>query len=292
MASPPIVQILDQHQFDKYATAWSRYVSQHKDLSALFQQPGGGQMQAVRFSFKALEYLLSTVGLQRIKVRFILKEDECEGKLFSLVLYATDAMDGRISAYYMAQHMPAPTAPKLGAAPAQQQEPKEGEEVEAYEQVDYLDTDEQGNNLGNQIPNQLVHTWLDNWKSSSVQTADMFSSSYGPLTGYTFGIDDFLNSFFYTTTDTTKELLLLFGLHQHYPAYPDCYTLKQTFGLVLRIRQTAADTQKTNESATELALAVEGESRPKILFAQQQVGAAAVTTGQPFYDLSEPSPPN
>jgi hypothetical protein len=286
MASPPIVQILDQHQFDKYAAAWSQHVSQHRDLSALFQQPGGGQMQALRFSFQTLEYLLSTVGAQRIKARFILKEDECEGNIFSLVLYATDALDGRVSAYYMAQHMPAPTAPTSKATASEPESDELVENVEVFGQAD---------DLGNQIPNQLVHTWLNNWKEASLATADMFGSSYGPLTGYTFDIADFLNSFFYTTSDTTKELLILFGLHQHYPAFPDCYTLKQTFGLVLRIRQIAADAKNKVAFSDARAAVVKSFGEAKdfaemLQIAQKHVAEAA--TGQPFYDFSEPSPPN
>lgn len=284
MAPPPPVHILDQQQFDKYAAAWSRHVSHHQDLSAVFQQPGGGQMQAVRFSFETLEYLLSTVGAQRIKARFVLQEDEhSREKRFSLVLYATDAMDGRVSAYYLAQPMPpAPTQPALEIGDAPEK---------AYEPEDLTTS------LGDQIPNELVHTWLNNWKGASLITSDMFSSSYGPLTGYTFSMGDFLNSFFYASPEKTKELLVLFGLHQHYPAFPDCYTLKQTFGMVLRIRQTdkasaAAKADFPTVQAAFLKAISEATTPAALVQAAQKHMADIAPTGQPFYDFSEPSPPN
>lgn len=289
MAPPPPVHILDQQQFDKYAAAWSRHVSHHQDLSSVFQQPGGGQMQAVRFSFDALQYLLSTVGAQRIKARFVLQENEhSDEKLFSLVLYATDAMDGRVSAYYLAQHMsvaPAPPHAPIGTE---------------FSVEEGGSPDDQTNLLGDQIPNELVHTWLNNWQSAPLKTASMFGSNYGPLTGYTFGIGDFLNSFFYANPYATKELLILFGLHQHYPAFPDCYALKQTFGLVLRIRQTgssdAAKIKGDFSAAKEACLkAITEATTPAALALAAQQHAAATdadAVGQPFYDFSEPSPPN
>lgn len=265
-------------------------MSRHQDLTSVFQQPDGKQMQAVWFSFDTLQYLLSTVGAQRIKARFILQENEHSGeKLFSLVLYATDAMDGRVSAYYLAQHMPiTPVSPH------------------AHNSTEFL-VDEKGNSsddlsglLGDQIPNELVHTWLNNWGKAPLVTSGMFSSDYGPLTGYTFDIGDFLSSFFYASPNATKQLLLLFGLHQHYPAFPDCYTLKQTFGLVLRINQTSpsrADKLKLDLQALKdafLKIITDAASHDELTLAvQQQLNDAPnPAPGQPFYDLSEPSPPN
>ena len=246
-------------------------------------------MQAVWFSFDTLQYLLSTVGAQRIKARFILQENEHSGeKLFSLVLYATDAMDGRVSAYYLAQHMPiTPASPP------------------AHNSTEFLfekdnSSDDLSGLLGDQIPNELVHTWLNNWGKAPLVTSGMFSSDYGPLTGYTFDIGDFLSSFFYASPNATKQLLLLFGLHQHYPAFPDCYTLKQTFGLVLRINQTSpsrADKLKLDLQALKdafLKIITDAASHDELTLAvQQQLNDAPnPAPGQPFYDLSEPSPPN
>ncbi len=276
-------KLLDQHQFDKYAAAWSRHVSRHQDLTSVFQQPDGSPLRALSFSFEALQHLLSTVGARRVKAQFLLKRDGQSGeKLFTLALYATDASDGRISAYYLAQYLPLP-------APA----PVVDETVETAVRV----ADDQADDLGTQIPNELVHTWLDNWKKAAPITAAMFGSNYGPLTGYTFDIDDFLNSFFYANKFKSKELLVLFGLHQHYPAFPDCYSLQQTFGLVLRIHQLA-----TGAPATSIDLAAKKEAlttavakattHAELMQAVQQWGTADDdTVGQPFYDYSKPSPP-
>ena len=68
--------IIDQHQFDNYAAAWSRHVSRHQDFTSVFQQADGSQLRAVRFSFETLEHLLSTVGARRIKAQFLLKADK------------------------------------------------------------------------------------------------------------------------------------------------------------------------------------------------------------------------
>ncbi|GAB3635452.1 hypothetical protein GCM10027422_10420 [Hymenobacter arcticus] len=283
MAPQPPVHILDQHQFDKYAAAWSRHVSHHQDLTAVFQQPDGSPMQAVRLSFPIVEYLLSTVGAQQIKAQFLLKEEEKSGeKLFVLALYATDALGGRVSAYYLAEYMPPVTTPTSNAV-----------QLGATE---HLGADDQVSSLGDQIPNELVHTWLNNWKQASLKTAHMFGSNYGPLTGYTFDMGDFLDSFFYANKFKEKELLILFGLHQHYPAFPNCYTLKQTFGLVLRIRQITDAAPKT-----EADFAADREAFVKTISATNSyaeltkaalIQATGEDAGQPFYDFSRPSPPN
>jgi hypothetical protein len=271
------IKLLNQHQFDKYAAAWSRYVSHHHDLTAIFQQPDGSPLQALSFSFDALQYLLSTVGARRIKAQFLLKEDEVSAEnLFTLALYATDALDGRISAYYLAQYLPAPA-----------------KDADAASKTDLADTD----SLGGQIPNELVHTWLNNWKEAPLATAAMFGSTYGPLTGYSFAIDDFLDSFFYANKFKEKELVVLFGLHQHFPAFPDCYTMKQTFGLVLRIHQLNAGmpTSGTDFDAEKetISQAIEKATTHAELVQviQQWEATYGEIDGQPFYDFSSPSPP-
>jgi len=272
-------KLLDQHQFDKYAAAWRRHVSRHQDLTAVFQQPDGSPLRALSFSFEALQFLLSTVGAQRIKVQFLLKKDDQSGeKLFTVALYATDALGGRISAYYQAQYLPAPPAPAAHA--------------DNLGKTMLADDD-----LGTQIPNALVQTWVTNWKNASSVAAAMFGSNYGPLTGYTFDIGDFLNSFFYANKFKNKELLLLFGLHQHYPAFPDCYALQQTFGLVLRMHQLANDSPvaesdfSVNKKLLSDTIAA-ASTRAELTQALQQWQATYDdTVGQPFYDYSKPSPP-
>lgn len=190
-------------------------------------------------------------------------------------LYATDATDGRISAYYLAHYLEL-------LPPAK----------------DPVKVDLQDNSaVSAQIPNALVHTWLNNWKAASPVTATMFGSSYGPLTGYTFDMGDFLNSFFYANKFKNKELLVLFGLHQHYPAFPDCYALKQTFGLVLRINQLANDSSKpVADFPTDYAnffKATENTTSHAELLKAVKLWLAENDDpiGQPFYDYSKPSPP-
>lgn len=135
-------------------------MSRHQDLTSVFQQADGSQPRAVRFSFETLEHLLSTVGARRVKAQFLLKEDkESEEKRFTLTLtltlYATDATGGRISAYYLAHYLePLPSA-------------KDPVKMDLLED----------SAIGAQIPNALVHTWLNNWKNASPVTADMFSSN-------------------------------------------------------------------------------------------------------------------
>lgn len=265
--SPQPPTLLSQHQFSAYSAAWVDAVRHGDSLPAIFQQPGQpAKASFVRFPLQDIVWLVSTVGSQRIKVQFLLKPDAGPDAdplrpRFTMALFSADAQDGRISAYYLGKN----------TAPA---------EIADNEQH-ILETSDQlpgsalmkAASIGGQLPHGLAGVWLKNWVNIDVVTPDLFTTSYGPLQGYVFDLKDFMDPLFYSQSFFSNpeeadnyELRIGFGLHEFYPAFPEGTTSKKTFGLVLRIYQKAS--QKA-----AVALTPDGSS-------------------EPFYDLSNTSPPS
>jgi len=267
MESQPHPSLINQQQFNAYSAAWVDAVRHGDSLPAIFQQPGQPDKSSfVRFPLQDIVWLVSTVGSQRIKVQFLLKPDEGPDAdplrpRFTVALFSTDAQDGRISAYYLGNNRaPEPAANNELAA-------TKGDDQALSLKMTALTS------IGGQLPHGLAGVWLKNWmKPGLVVTPDLFMTSYGPLQGYMFDLDDFMDPLFYSQSffnnpedAANYELRVGFGLHEFYPAFPEGTASKKTFGLLLRIYQK--DTQQL-----AMALIPDGSS-------------------DPFYDLSTTSPP-
>ncbi|RZK32160.1 MAG: hypothetical protein EOO63_02165 [Hymenobacter sp.] len=264
--SPQPPRLLSQQQFNAYSAAWVDAVRHGDSLPAIFQQPGQpAKSSFVRFPLQDIVWLVSTVGSQRIKVQFLLKPDAGPDAdplrpRFTMALFSADAQDGRISAYYLGKNTaPTETTDNEQATQGNNDQPLGSALVKAA-------------NIGGQLPHGLAGVWLKNWVNVAAVTPDLFTTNYGPLQGYVFDLQDFMDPLFYSQSffnDPEEaqnfELRIGFGLHEFYPAFPEGTTSKKTFGLVLRIYQK--DSQKP-------ALAVPSNG-----------------SSEPFYDLSVTSPP-
>lgn len=254
--------ILTQTEFDAAATAWATFIGKASasDVQALFQTGTGPARQYQTFvSFDladTIPLLLSTVGIARVAARFVLAAPSPSGVLpaaprFRVVLYATDQLGGRISAYYQGQAafrtvvLPTlpPTLPHL---------------AEDMLSVQGL------------VPFSLIKNWLTAWGEAAVKqhlSPAMFATgSYGPLQGYVFELGDFMDQLFSAPGRGATMLFLNFGLKSYYPAQPEGLAAPaQTFGLVVRLYTPGKTPDDT--------------------------GAAGGTESGPSYDLAQASPP-
>lgn len=252
--------ILSPKKFARRAARWAIYVSKtnSEDLRRCFFNGEEKRLQFLSFSTRHLASLVSTVGIRHIQVRFLVdppSKDGLVGKArFTMALYATDALGARVSAYYL----PVDEA-SASAAPA----PEKG--LAAESESGALE-------VGGQAPHDLVKGWVTNWASAPEITSDMFFNSYGPLQGYTFSLDDFLQELFTAQPFTDEQMVRIsFGLHEYYPAVAVNSGPVQTFGLVLRVFPAPAPKAATPRS--------------------EAYGAAAAQSAAPFFDLSTPCPP-
>ena len=211
--APPT--LLSQHQFNVYANAWSEAVEYGDSLPDVFQRKGQKKLAYVSFPLQSIVWLLSTVGVRHIRAAFLVKPDDTPGTdplrpHFTLAFFATDAIDGRISAYYVGDNHQAPSADQ--------------------------DADEEATLSSGPVPHGLAAEWLHNWTDpKAVPTSAMFTTNYGPLQGYVFDIEDFLDPLFLSQPFEGKVLRIGFGLHEYYALADSADKRTQTFGLVLRI---------------------------------------------------------
>ncbi|QKG54328.1 hypothetical protein [Hymenobacter sp. BRD67] len=214
--TPPPGTFITQQEFNTYSAAWSEAISSGHNLPEIFQRTGQARLTYVKFSLQTIVWLLSTVGARSVKAQFLLKPDaDLKQSHFTLALYATDALNGRISAYYLADNQTSSDQPPFN----------------------------------DQIPHDLVKAWLQNWTAAKQVTPAMFASSYGPMEGYSFDIADFMDPLFAARTYDNKEMHIGFGLHEHYPASGT--ELKQTFGLVIRIYKTTQTAARVQDDPSD-----------------------------------------
>jgi hypothetical protein len=201
MTTTAIPGLLTQEQFDQYSAKWLEVVENANpaDLqSCLAASTSNKLLWFVSFPIQRIVQLVSVVGGQRIKARFLVipQQDELH---FTIALFVTGAQDARLSAYYVA------------------------------------DTPPQPQGLEAQVPHDLVKTWLNNWHQLATVTPDLFQTADGPLRGYSFELADFLEPLFRVQPFAEQQMHLNFGLHEYYSPTPVNEALTRTFGLALRI---------------------------------------------------------
>ncbi|MCB2408047.1 hypothetical protein [Hymenobacter lucidus] len=256
--------ILITKNFERRAARWASYISKanSKDLQQCFLIPGPAgiekRLNYVSFSTLHLSWLISTVGVRHIQVRFLVappsKKDPGSKARFTMALYATDALGARISAYYLPVDEDYITTTTIL--------PEKNSEGEGDPSDD-----------AGQAPHDLVKSWVHHWTSAPEIKSSMFANSYGPLQGYTFSLDDFLQELFEVQPFSDEQMVRIsFGLHEYYPAVPVKSGRIQTFGLVLRVFPAPKPTTTG------------ANSRSEVYNVPEQSDA-------PFFDLSTPCPP-
>jgi hypothetical protein len=203
----PAVSPLSPEQFDQYSTQWvSTITSAHPDvLDAAFNVKNHRALYA-RFPIGALTSLLSTVGVHQVKTRFLLvPQEDPNASRFAVALFAANALNERVSGYYLAD--------ALAAEPAALPEQSGG------------------------VPTPLAAQWLARWQEAAAVAPAFFATSAGPLEGYNFTLADFLAPLRAWDSFSDLELQLGFGLHEYVGPATDA-GVTQTFGLLLRVYHT------------------------------------------------------
>lgn len=247
--------------YNKAAAAWTDAVSQGLTLLPYFSNGSLiepiipiHKLQYVVFSVEDVLALVSTVGARYIRAQFVLLPSEPGAVRFTVVLYALDSQRGRISAYYAGSIAKGSMDPILVKDPA---------------------SDPGGNGA---LPVDLVRRWITGWQDVTDIAVDMFSTNYGPLQGYIFNLDDFIDPLFPSGSTTDHELRVYFGLHSYQVTSVNDTQLATTMGLILSIQQKEA-----------LRLPVTPRRYKAILVDSN--GNALNDGDNGFYDLSHPNPP-
>jgi len=214
---------ISQANFDTYSNDWITVVGKDDstELSECFRLDGATEnIKCVYFSALQVAQLVSTVGAQNIKARFLIERQDIDGYSyphFAIALFATDDLNGRLSAYYVSQPYWLLDGDESENTPL----------LDVYKPV--------------LLPDALATYWQNNWSPTGLDplaTQEMFDSTYGYLRGYTFELDDFLKPLMQIPPkmliQQAAPIRINFGLHQYYPATPNADgTPNNTFGLLV-----------------------------------------------------------
>jgi len=251
---------LQPTEFNKDSAAWTDAVSQGNSLLSNFTNGSLPpvsppvelrKLQYVVFSVTDMVALISTPGTRYIRAQFVLLPAQFGTVRFTVALFALDSQRGRISAYYAGgvtegSMNPTPPAANSGGTGA--------------------------------LPVDLVQTWIKGWQDATDVTYDMFSTNYGPLQGYIFELNDFIDPLFPVGVTTNHELRVYFGLHSYQITSANETQSASTMGLILSV-------QKTED--TKLPFTYH-RNTVRLL---DNNGTSPTDGSDGFYDLSHPNPP-
>lgn len=235
---------ITEWEFNQYTSAWMTALedptdTEHERLQSYFTS---NKNRIDRFYFKVQDiiHVLSTLRLHTIMVRFGItaQPGATEPPLFTPILVGYDPSGLRVTPYYCGK----PQIQDGCSIPGQMQTPS-------------LFTDYSSD----QVPDILADAWIQNWGSVEIDPS-LFQTSFGYLRGYTFLMQDFLDTLFPLNSNSAKGTYVVVHLAAH-EYYDSDNQPKSTFGLVLSA-QLSADNSSTNTIARQF-----------------------------YYDLSAPCPP-
>ncbi|MFC1222739.1 hypothetical protein ACFE6N_02960 [Pedobacter sp. BG31] len=223
--------IISELQFLECTFEWTKQVSSTKMPCKIFADKGSSKermLVQVHFNDATIQSLLSCVGVKHIHARFVIANKyqpyKIKSPTFTIVVYATDQLGQRCSAYHLGRPQ--------------------------YDDTIVVSGDKPFQGVGNFISSRLAQEWIDGWKmvcdgnpKAPGCLSELFLTNYGYLTGYNYLMSDFMYSLF--PPGTQKEcydLVILPVIHKHVSnnliGQP---TLSRTFGLVLAGVQLLTD---------------------------------------------------
>ena len=294
--------LLTQAEFEHRAAAWADLLQRASlaELQQLFEPDGQPRQTYVSFDLATtITSLLSTVGIAGVNLRFVLHHPSHHGeqtadherRRFGIALYATDALGGRISTYFLNDPEPAPATVTAPTEHKTLEEIKSGHETATY---GVAATDD-GADASGQVPFNLVKKWINNWQSAPQLSTAMFQTHYGPLQGYNFQLSDFVDPLFQAKTFVQNTLRVIFDLKAYYPAYPERQAQPtQTFGVVLRLYPPVPVSQQVVEEMVNLvgknSLSEYGQQALKLTI-ERLMTASSASEGGSSFDMSQTYPP-
>jgi hypothetical protein len=191
---------------------WKSIVNDNPTALANLFKKGDNRLGSAIFTIEQIGQLISAVGARHICARFVALNSPADPQ-FCIVLYAIDSQGYRLSAYYKSQEL----LPVSNIhAPV----------------------------TNSQVVKTLATTWISTWASCDKIKKEMFDTHYGPLSGYRYDIDDFLQPLFDITESEwgKSKLQIDFCLHYYYtPEQGEEEGLKYTFGIVNQLVPDAPD---------------------------------------------------
>ncbi|MET4076219.1 hypothetical protein [Hymenobacter sp. UYCo722] len=213
--------IINPNDYDQAAAYWLVAASDPAGtvLAQSFVLNKKDVLASLNFQALQIARLVSTVGAATIKARFLIMYDERAQPHFTLALFATDALDKRVSSYYLADRYWLPKQQRMARSLASKPMPVRQSRVRALARYD--------------MPNVLTDRWVTAWSKVTRASTALFATSYGPLRGYSYGVEEFISLLRDVGSLDDENIILEFDLHDYYQSQPQGDVLVHTFGLLL-----------------------------------------------------------
>ncbi len=211
------------------------------ELTSCLLAPGTTErLPAVYFPVMQVVELLSAVGVQSIRARFVVLRDE-QHLRFTVALYAAGADNAVLSSYYLAnRYWLLQTSPPPHAVPwAHATALKSGRNVPK-----------------NVVPRALASYWAANWADAKRYrtSAGLFTSNGQAMEGYNFAVSDFMDPLRGLNDFNNQLLAMTFGLHTflHFDGTTDVPIA--SLGVMLRIANTTKNDADDEGDAFDVAI--------------------------------------
>lgn len=261
-------RLLKPDDYVNFASAWKQLVNSDSPLpgaltlSQVFTVYGEtSQSQVMNYVYLPNDYavaLLSAVGTAAIQAKFVVATTPGSQPMpvFSIVLFGIDGFGNPTTAYYLAGVASNPAAVVQGPTTS----------TETPAELVGLD---------------LAGNWTMNWQNLKQEAlaidTKLFNSMYGPVLGYTYPLDDFLNALFPAKMALDTEALWLnFALHKYNKPDATEEVYSYLFSTVLTLNSLP-----TTKPSPDAAAAKSGTVS----------GDIDLSSTDSYYDVSRPSPP-
>lgn len=190
------------------------------DLTNCLLAPGTTtRLEGLTFPVMQIAELVSAVGVQTIRARFVVLHDANNNLRFSVAMYTAGANDTVLSSYYLARRYWLPQASSVSAyvrpAPLRlnQDAPKHA------------------------LPKALADYWVASWADAKRYPTSpaLFTSAGQPLYGYNFALSDLMDPLRGLNDFNNQVLTMTFGLHTFLNFNGKVDAPVATLGLMLQI---------------------------------------------------------
>ena len=220
------------------------------DLTSCLLPPNATtRLPTVYFPVMQIVELVSAVGVQSIRARFVLLRDDNQQLRFSVALHAAAADGTVLSSYYLANRY---WLPKTGSPPPRTASKGLVQEFKLSRSVSK-----------NVVPKALVSYWTDNWKDHKryPTSPELFTSAGQPMQGYNFTVSDFMDPLRGVNEYGSQLLAMNFGLHTFLRITGATDAPIASFGVMLQMTNT---TEKDEMGAGDDAYDMGNPSPPAV----------------------------
>lgn len=198
-------------------------------VNCLLDPATNARLACLTFPVMQIAELVSAVGVQSIRARYVVLRDEKNRPHFSVAMYAVGANDTVLSSYYLAERY---WKPKLSAASVRLAPLRVNRDAPKHA-----------------LPKALADYWVANWADAKryPTSSALFTSAGQQMRGYNFAVSDLMDPLRGLNDFNNQVLAMVLGLHTvlHFDGTVDAPLA--TLGLMLQMGRLSDKDEATGD---------------------------------------------